>query len=223
MDSRRGLFITFEGPEGGGKTVQAVRLQERLQAKGYKAVRTREPGGTAIGDKIRAILADPQNGAMLPLTELLLFEASRFQHVHEFILPQLKAGVHVICDRFCDSSLAYQSARGLPVDLVDRLNRLAMGECQPDLTFLLDISYEDGKQRLRQRYQGDSGQLDRIELEKREFFESLRQNYLDMAAGHLGELVLDSSRWHKIEAVQSVETVSGLIWEQVQKKLEDIR
>ena len=213
---KHGLFITLEGPEGGGKTSQAKVLAERLRQKGLVVSVTREPGGTPVSDKIRQLLIDPANRDMLPMTELLLFEASRFQHVQQLILPKLQRGEVVICDRFYDSSLAYQGARDLPLQVVIELNNLVAADCKPDLTLLLDLDYKTGRSRLTKRYSQNQGNFDRIELEKREFFERLRQNYLDMAQGHLGELVFsaeEQKRWHVIDASQSFEKVSEQIWQ----------
>ena len=127
---KHGLFITLEGPEGGGKTSQAKVLAERLRQKGLVVSVTREPGGTPVSDKIRQLLIDPANRDMLPMTELLLFEASRFQHVQQLILPKLQRGEVVICDRFYDSSLAYQGARDLPLQVVIELNNLVAADCK---------------------------------------------------------------------------------------------
>ena len=138
---QRGFFITLEGPEGGGKTSQAKVLAERLRQEGLVVSVTREPGGTPISDKIRQLLIDPANRDMLPMTELLLFEASRFQHVQQLIMPKLQRGEVVICDRFYDSSLAYQGARNLPLQVVVELNNLVAANCKPDLTLLLDLDY----------------------------------------------------------------------------------
>lgn len=216
---KNGFFITLEGPEGGGKTLQARLLAERLSQKGWPVSVTREPGGTPIGDKIRQLLIDPANRDMLPLTELLLFEAARFQHVQQLILPKLQQGEVVICDRFYDSSLAYQGARNLPLQVVVDLNNLVAASCQPDLTLLLDLDYETGRSRLTERYNQNQGHFDRIELEKKEFFEHLRQNYLDMARGHLGDLIFsakEQKRWHIIDASQSFAEVADQIWHLVE-------
>lgn len=216
---RLGFFITLEGPEGGGKTSQAKELAERLRQKGLAVSVTREPGGTPISDKIRQLLIDPDNKDMLPLTELLLFEASRYQHVQQFILPKLRQGEIVICDRFYDSSLAYQGARNLPLRVVAKLNELVASECEPDITLLLDLDYETGRSRLVKRYSQNKENFDRIELEKKEFFERLRQNYLNMAKGRLGKLkfdVEDQRRWHVIDASQSFSEISAQIWQIVE-------
>ncbi len=217
--SKRGLFITLEGPEGGGKSSQAKLLAEHLRQKGLIVSLTREPGGTPISDKIRQLLIDPANDDMLPLTELLLFEASRFQHVQQLILPKLRQGEVVICDRFYDSSLAYQGARNLPLQVVVELNKLVAADCQPDLTLLLDLDYEVGQARLAKRYSQNKGDFDRIELEQKEFFERLRQNYLDMARGSLGQLRFsteEQKRWHVIDASRSFKEIAAQIWQLVE-------
>ncbi|MGM9998201.1 MAG: dTMP kinase [Candidatus Bruticola sp.] len=218
IKSRKGLFITLEGPEGGGKTSQAHALAESLRRRGLMVSVTREPGGTPLGDKIRQLLIDPANNEMFPLTELLLFEASRAQHVQEFILPKLSSGEVVICDRFYDSTLAYQGARNLPIDAVHYLNELAAAQCRPDFTLLLDLDYETGRSRLSKRYQRNSGSPDRIEQEDQAFFARLRQNYLDMAQGFLQGKELPGNfkdRWLVIDASVSFSEVSAKIWQAI--------
>lgn len=217
---KRGLFITLEGPEGGGKTSQAKAVIEYLQSLGFKAVYSHEPGGTPLSEKIRALLIDPDNN-MVPLTELLLFEASRCQHVQEFILPNLRKGVFVVCDRFCDSSLAYQGARGLPLEWVRNLNALCVKGCWPDLTLLLDIGYEAGRERLMRRYNGEAQAFDRIEREERQFFEALRQNYLQIAQEDMrscGDPLL--SRWRLVNAAEGFEAVREQICGFVKERLQ---
>lgn len=217
---KRGLFITLEGPEGGGKTSQAKALIEYLQSLGLEAVYSHEPGGTPLSEKIRELLIDPEN-KMTPLTELLLFEASRCQHVQEFILPHLRRGVFVVCDRFCDSSAAYQGARGLPPEWVRDLNSLCVEGCWPDLTLLLDLGYEAGRERLLRRYKGEAQAFDRIEREERRFFEKLRQNYLDMAQEdreRCGDPKL--SRWRLVDASAGFEAVREQIRGYVEERLQ---
>ncbi|MBQ7502212.1 dTMP kinase [bacterium] len=217
---KRGLFITLEGPEGGGKTSQAKAAIEYLQSLGLKAVYSHEPGGTPLSEKIRALLIDPENN-MAPLTELLLFEASRCQHVQEFILPHLQEGVFVVCDRFCDSSLAYQGARGLPLEWVRDLNNLCVKGCWPDLTLLLDVGYEAGRERLLRRYEGKAQSFDRIEREKRQFFESLRQNYLNMAQEDIercGDPL--QSRWRLVDAAKDFDSVKEQIRGHIKERLQ---
>ncbi len=171
----RGIFITFEGIEGCGKSTQVELLRQHLTALGHKVVLTREPGGCLIGEKIRDILLDPENSGMTALTELLLYEASRAQHVADVIEPALAEGRTVISDRFYDASTAYQGhARGLGADMVERLNLIATGGLKPDLTVVLDLDASEGLRRLGQ-------DLDRIESEAVDFHEKVRNGYIEMA------------------------------------------
>jgi dTMP kinase len=171
----RGIFITFEGIEGCGKTTQVELLRQYLTGLGHKVVVTREPGGCFIGEKIREILLDPENHGMTALTELLLYEASRAQHVADVIEPALCGGETVISDRFYDASTAYQGhARGLGADKVERLNLAATGGLEPDLTIVLDLEASEGLRRLGQ-------DLDRIESEAVDFHEKVRNGYIEIA------------------------------------------
>lgn len=172
-----GAFITFEGIEGSGKTTQAKLLKGYLESKGLEVVLTREPGGTELSERIRQLLADPSL-PIRPEAELMLFMASRAQHVRELIRPALERGATVICDRFADSSAAYQGyGRGIDLELISALNEFATGGLKPDLTILLDLDPEEGLRRAR-RGRGD---LDRIELEELEFHRRVREGYLEMA------------------------------------------
>ena len=177
------LFITLEGIEGSGKSTQIRRLGEYLTKQGLPVLLTREPGGCAIADAVRAILLDPKNQAMTARTELLLYAAARSQHVEQVILPALNAGTTVLCDRFVDATTAYQGGgRGLDVTLVAQLNTIATGGLQPDLTLLLDFAAEEGLSRARHRNQHDN-LLDegRFELEELDFHRRVRQHYLELA------------------------------------------
>ncbi len=170
-----GIFITLEGIEGSGKSTQAELLKEFLVGIGFKVVLTREPGGSPIGEKVRGILLDRSNCGMEPMTELLLYEASRYQHVTEVIRPALEQGKVVICDRFFDASTAYQGyGRGIEIDTVNRLNLIATNGLKADLTIVLDLPVEIGLKRI-------GSQLDRIEGERAEFHERVRRGYLEIA------------------------------------------
>jgi len=170
-----GTFITFEGIEGSGKSTQAALLKAFLEEQGLEVLVTREPGGSPIGEQIRHVLLDPGNHGMVPLAELLLYEASRCQHVEAVIRPALDRGNAVICDRFFDASTAYQGyARGLGIKMVGELNLVATGGRKPDLTIVLDLPVEMGLRRLGRN-------LDRIEREAVEFHERVRQGYLRIA------------------------------------------
>ena len=153
----RGLFISFEGPDGSGKSTQIEYLKEYFLEREIACVFTREPGGTHIGEEIREIILDKQNNDMTDLTEAFLYAASRSQHVEQVIQPALEAGKVVVCDRFVDSSIAYQGyARGLG-DLVEEINRYATGNLLPDITFFIDVDPKVGKRRI------SSDERDRLE------------------------------------------------------------
>jgi len=171
-----GVFITFEGVEGAGKSTQIERLKIHLEEKGRTVVVTREPGGTPTAEAIRRILLDPQYAALCGTTELLLYEAARAQHVEERIAPALRAGHVVLCDRFADSTTAYQRAgRGLARDVVERLHAIATGGLGPDLTILIDLPVEIGLAR------ATCGAADRMEQEPRAFHERVRAGFLEVA------------------------------------------
>ena len=179
-----GFFITFEGIEGCGKTTQLRLLKERLQASGEQVTATREPGGCPIADQMRAILLDAGNCAITPLSELLLYAAARAQHVQEIIVPALARGEIVLCDRFTDATVSYQGhGRGLDLDTISQLNRLATGGVEPKLTLLIDCPVEIGLGRALARIEAGSGaREERFELESRRFHERVRQGYLGLAA-----------------------------------------
>jgi len=205
--STRGYFITFEGLEGAGKSTQARRLFEVLKDKGYPVVLTREPGGTAIGDRIREILIDYLHMDMLPLTELFLFAASRVQHVEKVIRPELGEGRIVICDRFTDATVAYQGyGREIPQAQVREINELSAWNARPDLTFLLDIEPAHGLSRVRSRVQENEKVADRMERENLEFFERVRRGYLDLAYE-------EPQRFRKIDSAMDLDIVHSHILE----------
>jgi dTMP kinase len=177
------LFITFEGVEGSGKTTQIQRLKRYLTQRGFPCRVTREPGGCPIGEKIRKILLNPDHQEMSPLSELLLYEASRAQHVKEVVKPLLEKGLIVLCDRFSDASIAYQGY-GRKVDLkwVERLNRLSSQGIKPDVTFLLDCPSGVGLRRALQRNQMLKKEKEgRFEREKIQFHHHVRKGYLSIA------------------------------------------
>jgi dTMP kinase len=173
----KGTFITIEGGEGAGKTTLMDRMADWLGARGRHVVRTREPGGTDLAEKLREILLDRSNAGLSGQAELLLMFASRAQHLDEVIRPALQRGDTVLCDRFTDATWAYQGGgRGLPLEDIGALERLVHGDLQPDLTLLLDLPVEQGLRRALTR-----GEADRFEEESRAFFERVRQAYLQRA------------------------------------------
>jgi dTMP kinase len=185
-------FITFEGSEACGKSTQVQRLARRLERSGIPFLVTREPGGTPIGETIRELLQfAPHNSSMAPETELLLFEASRSQLVRETINPTLERGVCVIADRFFDSTTVYQgAARSLDRGVVERLNAFAVGDCVPDITFVLDVDAATAESRMQMPRRAD-----RMEQEPAEFYERVRQAYRELAAYEPNRILLiDGSR-----------------------------
>ncbi len=190
---QRGKFISFEGSEGCGKSTQIRRFVEWLRGRGHEVLVTREPGGTAVGEKIRHLLQhDPEAAAMTPESELLLFAASRAQLVREVILPALAAGTWVLADRFLDSTTVYQGVgRGLDREAVQRVNEFAVGPAMPDLTFLLDLDAVTGHARA---VAASGGLKDRMEAQAPAFFETVRRGYLDLAAAEPARIaVIDAS------------------------------
>ena len=208
----RGKFITLEGPEGSGKSTQAKTLIQRLAERGIEAIYTREPGGTALGEAIRNILQHNQAGeSPCERAELLLFEASRNQLVEKVIRPNLEKGIWVICDRFMDSTTAYQGyGRGLPVEEIQSINRFTVNGLSPDLTLLLDLDVAAGFERIAQRYLARGESADRFEQEERSFHERVRAGYLKLA-GQAPE------RFRIINAAQQSDTVASDIWNAVGK------
>lgn len=190
-DTRRGCFISLEGGEGAGKSTLMAGLREYIAAQGINLVQTREPGGTAVGEAIRAIVLDPLARGMAAETELLLMFASRAQLVRETIAPTLAAGRWVLCDRYVDASYAYQGAgRGQPLERIAELERWACAGVVPDLTLLLDLSVATGRARAAGR-----GEADRIETEADAFFERVRASYRVRAAAEPGRFrVIDAGQ-----------------------------
>ena len=212
--SRGGLFITLEGPDGAGKSSQAIRLAEALRARGHAVVLVREPGGTSLGEGIRSLLLADASVARDPAADALLFNAARAQLVREVIRPSLERGDVVVCDRFADSTLAYQGyGSGLDLDWLERLNRWATGNLLPDLTLLLDLSVEEG---LRRRQIGPRAQQTRFELDGQHdlaFHERVREGYLRLAAR-------EPERWRTIDASLPPASVARAILDHVAGLLE---
>ena len=203
------MFITLEGPEGCGKTTQIHLLADWLREQGYEVVLTREPGGTDIGDQIRGVLHDLRNTAMDARAEILLYSASRAQHVAQLIRPSLAAGKIVISDRYADSTMAYQGyGRGLDRGMLRTITAFATGGLTPDLTLCLDITPEEGLQ--RRRLGGD--EWNRLDAETLEFHQKVRAGYLELVKQEPG-------RWVVINAARSVEEVQAEIRAVVQARL----
>jgi dTMP kinase len=197
-------FITFEGSEGSGKSTQADRLAARLQRCGVPHVLTREPGGTPIGESIRDLLQfAPHNSNMTPETELLLFEASRTQLVREVIKPTLERGMCVIADRFFDSTTVYQgAARKLDREMIERVNAFVVGDCVPDITFVLDVDAATAASRM----QREPRKADRMEQQPAEFYNRVREGYRELAARERERIVL-------IDGVRDADKIETEIWE----------
>ena len=189
----KGTFITFEGPEGSGKTTVARMVLESLNEEGYEVLYTREPGGIDIAEQIRKVILDPKNTAMDAKTEALLYAASRRQHLIEKVLPALEKGTVVICDRFVDSSLVYQGvARGLGIEAVYQMNLFAIEDVMPDATIFFDVAPEIGLQRIAENAHRE---VNRLDLEKLDMHQRVRQGYLRLAEQEKDRIVtIDASR-----------------------------
>jgi len=207
----RGKFITFEGSEGCGKSTQIRRFVALLESGGVEVLQTREPGGTAVGEKIRNLLQhDDEVGDLTDESELLLFAASRAQLVREVILPALDEGKWVVADRFFDSTTIYQGVgRGLDVEAVQQINAFAAGRAIPDLTLLLDLDAKIGHSRA---VAASGGTADRMESQPLAFFESVRQGYLDLAAVEPGRIVV-------IDASPGIDEVAEKIRDEFESRL----
>jgi dTMP kinase len=203
-----GIFISFEGVEGTGKSTQARLLRDWLEGQGRECVLTREPGGTDIGKGIRKVLLSSDHDAMDPVAELLLYAADRRQHMIEVILPAVEGGLTVITDRFSDSTMAYQGhARGLDMDLLESLDEAATGGKKPDLTLLLDMDVRAGLSRNQ-----DANKVDRFELEDVEFHEAVREGFLRIQRG-------ETERIKLVDATGTVEEVHARVTEAVKEFL----
>lgn len=203
------MFITLEGPEGSGKTTQQAQLAEWLRSHGLDVLCTREPGGTAIGNRVRSILLDPVAAEMEPTTEALLFSAARAQIVAQVIRPQLAKGGVVICDRFADSTMAYQGyGHQLDREMIATITAFATGGLVPDLTFYLDVDVEVGLRRKQQHAYGDSSQWNRMERQALVFHQRVRRGYLEMAAA-------EPHRWLVVDARQRQEVVQQTLRQRI--------
>tara|TARA_R110002072_G_scaffold3830_7_gene27407 strand:+ start:1535 stop:2173 length:639 start_codon:yes stop_codon:yes gene_type:complete len=210
--NKRGCFISIEGVEGVGKTTNLAFLQSLLTSKGISFITTREPGGTPVAEKIRDLLLDKNNGDMTDIAELMLVFAARAQHVESLIEPALERGDWVICDRFTDSTYAYQGGgRGMSLQLIQQIDSVALKEYQPDVTILLDLPIEIGLERASLR-----GELDRFERESASFFERVRATFLTRAADNPDRIFV-------IDAGQSLESVQIAIEAALQKSLVEWR
>ncbi len=204
------MFITLEGPEGSGKTTAVEAAVKALEEKGYQIVRTREPGGTPIAEQIRNVILDKENTNMDPRTEALLYAASRRQHLVEKVWPALKEGKIVICDRYLDSSLAYQGgARGLGVDNILNVNLFATENTWPDLTLLFDITPEEGLKRIAANA---NREVNRLDLEKLEFHHKVRDTFLELARRYPDRFVI-------IDASKSREEVAKATLDAIMSRL----
>ena len=204
------MFITLEGPEGSGKTTAVETAVKALEEKGYQIVRTREPGGTPIAEQIRNVILDKANTNMDPRTEALLYAASRRQHLVEKVWPALKEGKIVICDRYLDSSLAYQGgARGLGVENILNVNLFATENTWPDLTLLFDITPEEGLKRISANA---NREVNRLDLEKLEFHHKVRDTFLELAKRYPERFVI-------IDASKSREEVAKATLDAIMSRL----
>lgn len=210
----KGRFITFEGPDGAGKTTQIARLADALTDRGFDIVRTREPGGTRISDQIRALLLDPAHTEMTDPAEVLLYAASRAQHVHELILPALAAGKLVLCDRFIDASMAYQAyGLGIDLEIVRQFNAYASSGLQPDRTYMLDLPVEQSMARLQARAQGsEAAAIDRIEAKQLAYHQRVREGFRRIAEQ-------DRERVLVVDASESPEHIHRCILEDCNRLL----
>lgn len=206
----KGTFITVEGPDGAGKTTQLQLLNDVLKEKGYNVMMTREPGGTRVGNEIRSLILNPDFEEMKEMTEILLYAASRAQHVEELIRPALEAGTIILCDRFVDASLAYQGyGLGHPIDLVRHINDSATGGLAPDRTYLFDLTVTDSKKRMM-----DRGALDRIEQRDDAFRARVYDGFQQIAAS-------DPERIQIVQANRSIEVIHQDLVEDVITYLEE--
>ncbi len=208
------LFITFEGPEGSGKTTVAHSLVNQLEKDGYKVIYTREPGGIDIAEQIRQVILNTKNTKMDEITEALLYAAARRQHLVERVIPALQKGYIVICDRFIDSSLTYQGyARGIGIETIYNINQYAINGYLPDLTILFDIDPKEGLKRIQVDKQRE---VNRLDLEDESFHQKVRQGYQEVAK-------MFPSRIQVIDASQSISHVYEEVYNLIKGALEHAR
>jgi dTMP kinase len=208
-----GIFISFEGPDGSGKTTQIRLLADHLQSAGHDVLLTREPGGTPIGDQIRAVVHDVANTEMLATTEILLYSASRAQLIGQVIRPALARGTTVLSDRFSDSTIAYQGyGRGLDLNALRQITAFATGNLKPDLTVYLDVPVKEGLERKQRALMEQEGEWNRLDQETVEFHHRVRQGYLTLAAAEPGRwIILNACR--PIEEIQNdIQAVIHNVW-----------
>lgn len=208
-------FITFEGPDGSGKTTQLQVLHRYLLRVGYPVVLVREPGGTDIGDQIRSVLHDTRNVSMLPNAEVLLYSASRAQLVGQIIRPALKAGSVVLCDRYAEATMAYQGyGHGLDLELLKAITVFATGGLRPDLIVYLDIEIDEGLGRKKSSFQAGRGEWNRMDQKEKDFHQRARAGYLQMAA-------TEPERWFVLDATRSIASLQQSIRQRVKHLLID--
>lgn len=208
-----GCLITFEGPEGSGKSTQVRLLGEALRVRGHKVLCTREPGGTPIGEQIRQVLHDLRNEGMLPLTEALLYSAARAQHVHDVIQPALRRGQVVLCDRFATSTLAYQGyGHGLDLEILRAVTHWVTAGVEPDLIIYLDLDVAAGLARKRRDQEAGRGEWNRMDQQALSFHRAVRQGYLHMAMQAV-------TQWLVVDGSQSPESIHEIILTRVETRL----
>jgi len=208
------LFVSFEGPEGSGKSTQIRLLEQALRRRRANFVSTREPGGTPIGEQIRAVLHDAKNQAMLPIVEILLYSAARAQHVGQVIRPALQRGDIVISDRFAESTLAYQGyGRGLDLKVLRMITDFATDGIKPDLVIYLDLDVQAGLERKRRDRDRGLGEWNRMDQQSLEFYRRVREGYLAMATQ-------EPERWLVIDATQTVQAIHEQIWQHIEASLQ---
>jgi len=203
------LFITLEGPDGSGKSTQIQLLYGCLEEQGHSVLLSREPGGTPIGEQIRGVLHDARNTAMLPNTEILLYSASRAQHVGQVIRPALERGELVLCDRYAESTIAYQGwGHGLDIELLRTITVFATGGLRPDLIIYLDIDVEEGLRRKRDAFESGTAEWNRMDQKAQAFHERVRRGYLMMASQ-------EPDRWLVLDGTRSIDEIHQKIVDRV--------